>query len=101
MFASVQQRHTDGTDTAVPRWVGILAPSAILAVVSIAFSVGLYVGRSETAVELTRLSQQISNHTESPRHRGAVGADVLELRFSEVYRRLDAIESHLERLDGR
>lgn len=80
----------------VKRWLQYIVPSAVLGMMSVAFSVGLYVGRNEINVELTELRQRVEAHSNSPRHAGAVSADVLNVRFNDLERRLDRIEKAIE-----
>ena len=80
------------------KWLAWLAPSVVLGLCSVAFSVGLWVGRNEMKVEIVEIRQEIQSHRAIPRHSGALGTEVLELRFDALNRRLDRIENHIEEL---
>jgi len=74
-----------------------LIPSGIVGMMSVAFAVGLYVGRMEMREYVLMIEQRLQAHVEVPRHRDAVSADVLNLRFGDITRRLERIEARLER----
>lgn len=91
---------TNGSNRATS-WVSTwAAPALVLGLCSMAFSAGLYVGRSEVRVELTELKQGMIAHVSSPTHHGSVGSDVLELRFNEILRRLEDIEKDINSING-
>lgn len=89
---------TETTSQTWIRWTAWLAPAGIIGMMSIAFSIGMYVGRQEVRLEITRLAQQLDNHTLTPRHSGAMSVEILDERWARLEDRLTRIEETLKAL---
>jgi hypothetical protein len=76
------------------KWITIVTPAIILGLLSVAFSVGLYVGRAEVQIELTELRSRVRTNELSLAN--VVPVNVMELRFQAVADRLARIESMLQ-----
>ena len=81
------------------RWTAWLAPAGIIGMMSIAFSVGMYVGRQEVRLDMTRLAQDLESHRSIPRHSGAMSAELLDERWARLDDRLTRIEGALRALE--
>jgi len=74
----------------------LASPAVVITALTLMFSGGLYVGRSESRERVARLEVELQNHREIPAHAGALTADSVRIMFQDVSRRLDAIEKKLQ-----
>ena len=77
------------------RWIWqVFFPAVVVGAFSVAFSVGVYVGRVETAIELAEVRSEVTAH--AALHLAEAGT--IEVRLSEIIRRVGRVERLLENL---